>query len=69
MISDKLKISIQCSCQKARKAINKMGFSLKMFGLNLSQAKTSNNKRKMNGKPMIRKQAYVRNYKNRRKRM
>ena len=64
----KLNLLIKCGSRKAIKALNKLSLSVRILNLNAGQAIISNNKRKMNGKAMIRKQAYIRNYNNKCKR-
>lgn len=67
-VFSKLNSSIQCDSRKVIKALNKIRLSVRIINLNASKAIISNNKRKMIGKPMIRKQAYIKNYNNKCKR-
>jgi len=64
MIADKSKVTIKVNCNKLKKGVSKATFILLMFSLSLKKASMRNNKRRMEGKPMIRKQAYIKAWKN-----
>lgn len=57
-------IQISCACNRLNKAIAKTSLNLLMFSLSVRQANTSNNQRRMKGKPMIRKRAYLKDWQN-----
>lgn len=61
-------IQICCVCNRLNKVIDKTSLNLLMFSLSVRQANMSNNQRRMKGKPMIRKRAYFKSWKNKRKR-
>ncbi len=63
MIEDNLKIEVKCN-DKATKAIKKLRFDMFLLSIGWRKKETPNNKLRRQGKPMIRKQALIKAYKN-----
>ncbi len=62
MIEDNLKIEIKCN-DKATKAIKRLRFDMFLLSIGWRKKETPNNQLRRQGKPMIRKQALIKEYK------
>lgn len=65
MEKSNLKIQIGCVAKRATRALNKLHFSLFMLSVDIRKSTKSNNKRRKEGKPMIRKRAHIKTFRNR----
>lgn len=62
---NKLIVAVEESCNKFKNGVNKIAFSLLMYRIAINKASMINNKRRIKGKPLIRKRAYIKAWKNR----